>query len=73
MKRAHKLIAEVNKSTKATEMLINKAGKKLITDCPIYWSCTFFYHACLQLTNQIAPFQGNKLINYLIFCREVDK
>ena len=32
-----------------------------------------FYHACLQLTNQIAPFQGNKLINYLKFYQEVDK
>ena len=25
-----------------------------------------FYHAYLQVTNQIAPFQGNKLINFFI-------
>ena len=31
----------MNKSTKANEMLINKAGKKLIADCPSRWSSTF--------------------------------
>ena len=41
MKRVQKLVAKVNKSTKATEKLISKAGKKLISDCPTRWSSTY--------------------------------
>ena len=31
MKRVHRLVKKVNKSVKATDMLIEKAGKKLVT------------------------------------------
>ena len=39
--RAHKLVSKMNKSTKATERLIKKSGKKLINACPTRWSSTF--------------------------------
>ena len=39
--RAHKLVTKFNKSTKATEKLIKKSGKKLINACPTRWSSTF--------------------------------
>ena len=39
--RAHKLVSKMNKSTKATEKLIKKSGKKLINTCPTRWSSTF--------------------------------
>ena len=49
-------------------------NESLLPSIPIHSiNYLLFYHACLQLTNQIAPFRGNKLINYLILCREVDK
>ena len=41
MKRVHRLVKKVNKSVKATDMLIEKAGKKLVSDCPTRWSSTF--------------------------------
>ena len=41
LKMAHKLVSKVNKSAKATEMLIAKAGKKLIRSCPTRWSSTY--------------------------------
>uniref|UniRef100_A0A1X7VBL9 DUF659 domain-containing protein n=1 Tax=Amphimedon queenslandica TaxID=400682 RepID=A0A1X7VBL9_AMPQE len=41
LERAHKLVAKVNKSTKATDKLLNKATKKLISDCPTRWSSTY--------------------------------
>ena len=39
--KVQKLVAKVNKSHKATEMLIAKAGRKLIADCPTRWSSTY--------------------------------
>ena len=41
LKKAHKLVSKVNKSAKATEMLIAQAGKKLIGSCPTRWSSTY--------------------------------
>ena len=41
MKRAHALVQRVNSSTKATEQLVNRSGKKLTKDCPVCWSSTF--------------------------------
>lgn len=41
LSRVHKLVSKVNKSCKATEMLISKAGKKLIADCPTRWSSAY--------------------------------
>ena len=41
LRKVHKLVSKVNKSTKATEKLISKAGKKLVADCPTRWSSTF--------------------------------
>jgi hypothetical protein len=38
---AKKITARINKSVKATEMLRNLAGKKLLSDCPTRWSSTF--------------------------------
>ena len=40
-KKAHCIIRKVNKSTKATEKLIAKANKKLISDCKTRWDSTF--------------------------------
>ena len=39
--KAHKLVSKMNKSTKATEKLIKKSGKKLVNTCPTRWSSTF--------------------------------
>ena len=39
--KAHKLVSKMNKSTKATEKLIKKSGKKLVNACPTRWSSTF--------------------------------
>ena len=41
IKKAHGLVKKVNKSTKATELLIQHCGKKLVKDCPTRWSSTF--------------------------------
>ena len=41
LKKAQKLVSKVNKSTKATEMLIEQAGKKLVGSCPTRWSSTY--------------------------------
>ncbi len=49
MRRFHKLVAKVNKSTKATEKLISRAGKKLIADCPTRWSSTYLMISRLLL------------------------
>lgn len=49
MKRVYKLVAKVNKSTKATEKLIVKAGRKLIADCPTRWSSTYLMLSRLLL------------------------
>ena len=41
IKRAKKLVAKINKSVKATEMLKILSGIKLLGDCPTRWSSTF--------------------------------
>ena len=41
IKKAKKLVAKFNKSTKATERLITLEHKKFISDCPTKWSSTF--------------------------------
>ena len=41
LKKVQKLVSKVNKSTKATEMQIAQAGKKLIGNCPTRWSSTY--------------------------------
>ena len=41
IKSSKKLVAKVNKSVKATEMLKSSSGVKLIGDCPTRWSSTF--------------------------------
>ena len=41
IRKAKKLVAKFNKSTKATEKLIALAHKKLISDCPTRWSSSF--------------------------------
>ena len=35
------LVAKFNRSSRATEKMINTAGKKLVADCPTRWSSTF--------------------------------
>ena len=39
--KVHCLAAKLNKSCRATERLIQLAGKTLIADCPTRWSSTF--------------------------------
>ena len=39
--KAHTLVSKVNKSTKATERLIQLAQKKLVNACPTRWSSTY--------------------------------
>ena len=34
LKRAYALVKRINKSTKATELLISRCGKKLLSNCP---------------------------------------
>ena len=41
IKRAKKLVAKINKSVKATEMLKKLSGIKLLGDCSTRWSSTF--------------------------------
>ena len=41
LRKVHKLVKQVNKSSKATERLISLCNKKLIGDCPTRWSSTF--------------------------------
>ena len=36
----YSLVKNVNKSTKETEMLISKCRKKLLINCPTWWSST---------------------------------
>ena len=68
MKRAHSLVKKVNKSTKATEMLIRRVGKKLISDCPTRWSSTFLMISRLlevkpQLTSVLEELGWDNLPN----------
>ena len=49
LKKAKKIVAKVNKSTKATEKLIEKANKKLVGDCPTRWDSTY-----LMLTRMVS-------------------
>ena len=42
MKRVYRLVKKVNKSVKATDMLIEKARKKLFSDCPTRWEFYIF-------------------------------
>lgn len=39
--KVHKIVKRVNKSCKATEMLIKLANKKLVSNCPTRWDSTF--------------------------------
>ena len=39
--KARKIIKKVNKSCKATELLVKLAGKKLISNCPTRWDSTY--------------------------------
>jgi len=41
LKRMQTLVAKVNKSSKATEMLLSRAHKKLVGNCPTRWSSTY--------------------------------
>ena len=38
--KAHSIVKKVNKSTKATEKLLDKAKKKLVSNCPTRWDST---------------------------------
>ena len=39
--KVHKIVQKVNKSCKATEMLVKLAKKKLVSNCPTRWDSTF--------------------------------
>ena len=39
--KAQKIVKKVNKSCKATEMLVRLAGKKLVSNCPTRWDSMF--------------------------------
>ena len=39
--QAQKIVLKVNKSCKATEMLVKLAGKKLVSNCPTRWDSMF--------------------------------
>ena len=41
LKKVHSLVAKINRSSKATELLISLAQKKLVKDCPTRWSSTY--------------------------------
>ena len=41
MTKAQKVVHKINRSVKATEMLIKKDRKKLVNACPARWSSTF--------------------------------
>ena len=41
LQKAYSIVSKVNKSYKATERLIELAGKKLVKDCPTRWDSTF--------------------------------
>lgn len=42
LKRAKAVVKKVNKSCRATERLIQLAGRKLISNCPTRWDSTFY-------------------------------
>ena len=42
LKQVHALVRKVNKSSKATEILLSLSKKKLVSNVPICWSLTFF-------------------------------
>jgi hypothetical protein len=50
--KAKKLVAHFNKSVKATKMLIELAGKKMIGDCPTRWNSTYLLLERLMETRQ---------------------
>jgi len=41
LNRAKKLVKKVNKSCKATEMLVKTAKRKLVSNCPTRWDSTY--------------------------------
>ena len=41
LKRVSALVKKVNKSSKATEMLISECRRKLVSSCPTRWSSTY--------------------------------
>jgi len=47
--KAHKLVSKMNKSTKVTEKLIKKSGKKLINACPTMWGLNFLISRLLEV------------------------
>ena len=53
LKKAYSLVKKINKSTKATELLIARCGKKLRSNCqcPTRWSSTFLLAMCIVNNN----------------------
>lgn len=47
LKRIQTLVKKVDKSSKATEMLLSQAKKKLVCNCPTRWSLTYLIIKCL--------------------------
>ena len=41
LSKVHSIVKKVNKSTKATEKLLEKAKKKLVSNCPTRWDSTY--------------------------------
>ena len=41
LKNAYALVKKVNSSTRATQLLVQRCGKKLVSNCPTRWSSTF--------------------------------
>lgn len=52
LKTAYKIVQKVNRSCKATEKLIGKAGKKLVGNCPTRWDSTYLLLARLVEVRQ---------------------
>ena len=66
--KAHTLVSKVNKSTKATERLIQLAQKKLVNACPTRWSSTYLLVDRLlevrqHLTTVLEELEWNNLQN----------
>uniref|UniRef100_A0A1X7VL94 Uncharacterized protein n=1 Tax=Amphimedon queenslandica TaxID=400682 RepID=A0A1X7VL94_AMPQE len=62
----HKIVSKVNKSYKATETLISRAGKKLIAYCHTGWSSTYLMLSrlllvCDELTSVLDELQWDNL------------
>ena len=65
--KAYCLVAKFNMSSKATEKLIQQAGKKLRANCPTRWSSTFLVVSrILQLRVQVSSVCEEQGIAYKI-------